>query len=153
MELAREFVDAMLQQVTNGEHAGELAAGVDNRQVADVALHHVDQGILLVTFVGDGLGGGSHDIAYASVLGMAMAEDDAEHHVPLREDAEQVAVIDYGDGAHPVLGHYFYGLQHTRVGGDGSRRNTGNLEETHRGLRAKRDLEVKLYRFRLTLKD
>ena len=88
-------------------------------------------------FVGDGLG----EISFVSTrvsFGMVMAQDHAQHHVPLGEDAEQLAAIDHGNSAHGVLGHYFYRLQHGRVGCDSSRRNTGNLKETHRGLRRKR---------------
>ena len=48
-----------------------------------------------------------------------------------------LAVVDHGDSTHAVFGHYFYCLQHARLGLNGSRRNTGNLEKTHRCLRAR----------------
>jgi hypothetical protein len=102
----------MLQQIPNGKHAGELAAGVDDGQVAHVALHHVDQGIFLVAFVGDGFDRGSHDITHASVAGMAMTQHHAQHHVTLREDAEQLAAVNHGNCAHGVLSHDFHGFEH-----------------------------------------
>jgi hypothetical protein len=65
-----------------------------------------------------------------------MAQDHAQHDVTLGENAEQLAIINHGDGAHGVFGHCFHGLKHTCMRRDGSGRNAGYLEETHRGLRA-----------------
>src|SRR5208283_3235050 len=109
---------------------GQLAAGVHNRQVAHVALHHVDQGLFLGALVGDGFDGGSHHVTHASVTGMAMTQYHAQHYVTLREDAQQLVVVNHGNCAHGVLSHNFHGFQHGCVGPYGGRGDTGNFEET-----------------------
>jgi hypothetical protein len=84
---------------------------------------------------------------------MAMTQHHPQHYVTFRKDAEQLAVFHDGHSPYGMLGHDFYGFQNGCLGLDDGRGNTGNSEETHGGLRAKRDLEAMLSKIRLTLES
>src|SRR6266699_4204266 len=120
-----------MQEVSDGEHACQLAIDGDDGQVPDMLFKHELQRVVDSSASGDGLDRKRHDFPHPCAFRIAPLENYTKHDITFAENSAEDIALHYCDRPNAFLVHRTHGFADRCLGVYCYHRCLSDSQETH----------------------